>query len=110
MSSNVQLRLQVPFEQKDAAKALGARWLPSEKTWYVPHGADIELFKRWWPASLLLDQAASPKSFRSQSVGGKTASASMQPNRIHSPGDAKRLITGPENLVIEDGSKLPWEE
>lgn len=32
--------LQVPITEKDAAKHLGARWDPQNKTWYVPDGLD----------------------------------------------------------------------
>jgi hypothetical protein len=44
--------LAVPFEDKDSAKSLGARWDPAKRKWYVPHGLDINLFERWWPADL----------------------------------------------------------
>lgn len=39
--------LNVPFAQKDAAKALGARWDPAKKKWYVPPGKDIAPFAQW---------------------------------------------------------------
>src|SRR5690606_34169023 len=32
--------LKVPFAEKDEAKALGARWSPAQKKWYVKEGAD----------------------------------------------------------------------
>ncbi|WP_157199584.1 DUF5710 domain-containing protein [Methylomonas koyamae] len=34
--------LNVPYAQKDAAKALGARWDASNKKWYIPAGKDPE--------------------------------------------------------------------
>lgn len=43
--------LQVPYAQKDAAKALGARWSQDKKTWYVPHGMLATSFERWMPAA-----------------------------------------------------------
>lgn len=46
------LILDVPFAQKDKAKAIGAKWDADKKKWYVPHGLDIRLFEAWWPASL----------------------------------------------------------
>lgn len=49
---NVQLYLNVGFEQRERAKALGARFDSAMKQWYVPHGRDINLFKEWWPAEL----------------------------------------------------------
>ena len=30
--------LDVPYEEKDEAKRLGARWNPGEREWYVPAG------------------------------------------------------------------------
>ncbi|MAO55941.1 MAG: hypothetical protein CMM61_09595 [Rhodospirillaceae bacterium] len=37
----------VPFEEKDEAKALGARWDRKEKSWYVPAGIDATAFAKW---------------------------------------------------------------
>lgn len=39
--------LNVPFKDKDAAKALGALWDNSTRQWYVPGGRDIALFQSW---------------------------------------------------------------
>ena len=39
--------LAVPYDEKDAAKRLGARWDPSAQRWYIPAGADAEPFARW---------------------------------------------------------------
>ena len=39
--------LNVPFAQKDAAKALGARWDGAARKWYVPAGLDLGLFAAW---------------------------------------------------------------
>jgi len=39
--------LKVPYAEKDEAKALGARWNPTRKCWYVPEGKDAEPFARW---------------------------------------------------------------
>jgi len=42
--------LNVPFREKDEAKALGARWNPEQRLWYVPAGIELALFERWLPA------------------------------------------------------------
>ena len=42
-------RLAVPYEEKDEAKALGARWDRQEKSWFAPAGAAMEPLKRWLP-------------------------------------------------------------
>ncbi len=39
--------LKVPFAEKDEAKALGARWGPQAKVWYVPEGNETAPFARW---------------------------------------------------------------
>lgn len=46
-TSNGRVDLRVPFPEKDEAKALGARWDPDRRTWFVPPGADPNRFKRW---------------------------------------------------------------
>jgi hypothetical protein len=39
--------LNVPFADKDQAKALGAQWQPDQKRWVVPAGRDLVPFKAW---------------------------------------------------------------
>lgn len=39
--------LTVPYAEKDQAKALGARWDPARKCWYVQGVADLAPFARW---------------------------------------------------------------
>lgn len=39
--------LDVPFEEKDEAKRLGARWDPDARIWYVPERVDAKPFWRW---------------------------------------------------------------
>jgi hypothetical protein len=52
--------LKVPYAEKDEAKALGARWNPTRKSWYVPEGKDLEPFARWLPGGA--DTAAEPSA------------------------------------------------
>ena len=40
-------KLNVPYRDKDIAKAYGARWDAYRKVWYAPEGADITKFKSW---------------------------------------------------------------
>jgi putative DNA primase/helicase len=42
--------LAVPFQEKDDAKKLGAKWDRAEKAWYVPAGIDLDAFTPWLPA------------------------------------------------------------
>nr|WP_248697806.1 zincin-like metallopeptidase domain-containing protein [Pseudomonas syringae] len=39
--------LNVPFKEKDQAKALGAKYDRQERSWYIPNGLDKELFSQW---------------------------------------------------------------
>ena len=43
--------LQVPFKEKDDAKALGARWDRQQHAWYRPPGLDPTPFARWAPGA-----------------------------------------------------------
>jgi len=52
--------LKVPYAEKDEAKALGARWNPTRKSWYVPDGVALEPFARWLAGGA--DAAAEPSS------------------------------------------------
>ncbi|AOV18772.1 exodeoxyribonuclease VII large subunit (plasmid) [Acidihalobacter aeolianus] len=45
-------QLNVPFQEKEAAKALGARWNPAARQWYVPEGVSLEPFSKWLPAEV----------------------------------------------------------
>ena len=39
--------LNVPYREKNEAKALGAKWDRQEQAWYVQAGADLTAFARW---------------------------------------------------------------
>jgi hypothetical protein len=39
--------LEVPFAEKDDAKALGARWDPKRVQWYAPPMTDLAPLSRW---------------------------------------------------------------
>ena len=41
------LILQVPYEEKDEAKALGAKWNPQLRKWYVESRRDYHKFIKW---------------------------------------------------------------
>jgi len=44
--------LNVPFRDKDVAKALGARWDPAQRQWYVPEGRVLTPFMPWLLAGI----------------------------------------------------------
>lgn len=58
--------LNVPYAQKDAAKALGARWDAANKKWFVPAGKDIAAFAQWHTDAEL--NASSPETRVSPAV------------------------------------------
>lgn len=62
-----QTLLDVPFAEKDTAKALGARWNAQLRKWYVPQGNALEPFARWLPAAV---QPAAAVPAASQEQGG----------------------------------------
>ena len=39
--------INVPFKEKEEAKALGAKWDRQEKSWYVPGGVNLAPFAKW---------------------------------------------------------------
>ena len=47
MIATTNINLKVPFNEKDQAKALGARWNAEAKLWYVPQGVDAAPFEKW---------------------------------------------------------------
>ena len=47
MSATININLKVPFNEKDQAKSLGARWNAETKLWYVPVGLEIAPFNKW---------------------------------------------------------------
>ena len=54
--------LNVPFTQKDEAKALGAMWFAPESVWFVPEGRDVAPFAKWEPSAVRLSVEASRES------------------------------------------------
>ncbi|MFZ2295096.1 MAG: DUF5710 domain-containing protein [Polaromonas sp.] len=46
----MRINLVTPFAEKDAVKALGARWDASKKIWYITDVADLTPFSRWIPS------------------------------------------------------------
>jgi len=73
--------LTVPYAEKDAAKALGARWNPTRRRWYVADGVATEPFAKWIdaasasasaPAGAAVKPGAKPGAGRVDSYQGKT--------------------------------------
>ena len=45
----MRINLVTPFAEKDAAKALGARWDGAKRVWYIVDVDDLTPFMRWIP-------------------------------------------------------------
>ncbi|MEO7107968.1 MAG: DUF5710 domain-containing protein [Rhodoferax sp.] len=60
----MRINLVTPFAEKDAAKALGARWDSTKKLWYIVDVADLTPFLRWIPDmdAATVDALANPAS------------------------------------------------
>ncbi|MBC7617921.1 MAG: exodeoxyribonuclease VII large subunit [Candidatus Saccharibacteria bacterium] len=54
--------LTVGFHEKDAAKALGARWDGAQRQWYVPEGRELAPFTQWLPAGEVDAKAVLPSA------------------------------------------------
>jgi len=93
----MRINLVTPFAEKDAVKALGARWDAAKKCWYIVDVADLAPFKRW-----ILDMAAA------MDVPGATPKAT-KPKA--SPPKAANAPTTLVNGVPDCGCDvLPWDD
>ncbi|NOQ16472.1 MAG: hypothetical protein GQ581_05390 [Methyloprofundus sp.] len=93
--ANSKTYLNVPFAQKDAAKALGAKWDPANKKWYAPANIDITLLAKWNSDA----SSTSPKAI-SKPKARATASKDITLGVTTYAQDS--------NFVAYDGNKPPW--
>ena len=61
MIAATNINLKVPFNEKDQAKSLGARWNAEAKLWYVPQGVDAAPFEKWVTSTTNAAANISPK-------------------------------------------------
>lgn len=98
----MRINLITPFAEKDAAKALGARWDSARKIWYVVDPQDLTPFMRWIPDinAATEDAAAVGK--------GTTGAAAANAAKIVSKDNAS-VVTGPAGDIAHCGCDvLPW--
>lgn len=91
--SNGKVYLNVPFAEKDAAKALGARWDPAHKKWYISPTLALAPFAAW------LEDAA-PSAASKPAV--KSNKSGVQAGRVVTP--AADL-----HFVAYNGDAPPWD-
>jgi hypothetical protein len=95
--------LTVPYAEKDAAKALGARWNPTRRRWYVADGVATEPFAKWIDAA-----SASASTSTSAAAGGAaTPGANSGSGRVDSY--QGKTVVG-VNYVALDHDCNPFEE
>lgn len=92
--------LVAPFEEKDAVKALGARWDSVKRIWYVVNVSDLTPFMRWIP---------NLEATTSASVDGSTRTTA--PPQTPSTSKTKGAASKPLVEVPHCGCNvLPWED
>jgi len=91
--------LVTPFAEKDAAKALGARWDAKSKNWYIVDVADLTPFLRWIP-----NLGATPKALDDGKIQ-PAAQTMLKPKSAMMPRSGKSVD------VLHCGCNvLPWED
>ena len=97
---SMRINLITPFAEKDAVKALGARWDATKKLWYITDVADLTPFERWIP-----NLAAAKEG----SVSGTERPAASTPKA--QADQAKGVVTKPAVEVPHCGCDvLPWDD
>jgi hypothetical protein len=86
----MRINLVTPFAEKDAAKALGARWDSARKLWYIVDVADLTPFLRWIPNM----DAAAAEAVESVALPSKSSAE-------------KALIKRSAGVITTSTSKLP---
>ena len=89
--------LNVPFAQKDEAKALGARWDAVKKKWHVPVDKDITLFAKWQAVSGAV-----------KSPGSKASSSKNSSPPMKTTTGVKTHATV-KDFVAYNGDVPPWD-
>lgn len=92
--------LNVPYAQKDAAKALGARWDAAAKKWYVPAGKDIAPFAQWQMGTMALAEI---------SAAANPGQASPSRHSIVTNGSGVFTYPGIANFTAYTGNEAPWD-
>jgi len=87
--SNSKNYLNVPYAEKDTAKALGAKWDPAKKKWYAPADLNLADFSKW-----LVDSSA--------------ARASAQPVAVKKTLQGVITQAADKNFIAYEGELPPW--
>lgn len=99
--ANPKIYLNVPYAQKDAAKALGAKWDAANKKWYVPTDKDVTLFAKW--------QAVAASEPSAKSKPAAQASFGKSPSSTDSSVHVAITKATDKNFVAYNGDTPPWD-
>jgi len=91
----MRINLVTPFAEKDAVKALGARWDAAKKCWYVVDVVDLTPFARWIPS---MDAAID------------VSSGATKPKFTLPPAFAATPPKSPDDKADCGCDVLPWED
>jgi len=89
--------LKVPFSQKDAAKALGAKWDATVSRWYVPETIELAPFSSWISGSLSAGSVVTQKPSSASVAVPEATGTSLAVARIGIP--LARLLAGVASAV-----------
>ncbi|QWF71808.1 hypothetical protein KEF85_04875 [Methylomonas paludis] len=98
--ADAKIYLNVPYPEKDAAKALGARWDAANKKWYVPGTvADLTPFAKWQTDTV---------------TAGVSATVNHKPSTAPKPtlpatGTGVFTYASIKDFVAYNGDAPPWE-
>ena len=98
----MRIDLTTPFAEKDAAKALGARWDAKTRNWYVVDVSDLTPFLRWMPNAnnTAKGSADGPKALATPSTARVTAK----------PDKAVPAVKSTVQVPHCGCNVLPWED
>jgi hypothetical protein len=96
----MRINLVTPFAEKDAAKALGARWDAAKKCWYIVDVDDLRPFMQWIP-NLDAAQDTGATAVTSPKASSKTGMVKAKPAVASKPAVEVQHCGCPV---------LPWED
>ncbi|WP_043458838.1 DUF5710 domain-containing protein [Azohydromonas australica] len=105
--------LDCPFEQRNQVKALGARWDPAIKKWYVVDPPDLAPFAPWLPGDVadFVDRPVAGETKATPKPARSAASKKpQQPRRQSAPPPALPVLSPwlPAQAATDDDGP-PWD-
>jgi hypothetical protein len=102
----MRINLVTPFAEKDAVKALGARWDAAKKCWYIVDVADLSPFSRWIP-----NMEAAKEGKGADGAAQVTKPRISPPALVNGPARPVNAPAKPANDVADCGCDvLPWDD